>query len=194
MKAMPIALLALVLAITSPAWGDPVAQSAASVASTAKKALRLAKSADKRSKRAAADARRALAAGGPAGPAGPRGATGPAGPAGANGANGAPGPAGPAGGFGAVVTRWSEPTILTTENGQSATASAECGAGETLLSGGYRLSLLAPNVTILVNRPADGDGAAPADGEPATLWRVTAVRTSAGGAETELRTFAMCAD
>jgi hypothetical protein len=78
-----ISLVALVLALTSPAWGDPVVHTAASVGSKAKKALGLSKKANKRSKKALKTANAAkdaadlaLAKGGPPGPKGATGAPG----------------------------------------------------------------------------------------------------------------------
>jgi hypothetical protein len=72
------ATLALVLALTSPAWGAPVANLSASLKETARKALGLSKKADKRSRAALARASAALASSGP-GPQGPMGAQGPPG-------------------------------------------------------------------------------------------------------------------
>lgn len=89
--------LALALAVTSPAWGDPVANAATGTASSVKRVLGLAKRADKNAKKALATAREALAKGGPAGAQGPVGAPGAPGAPGADGAPGAMGPAGPAG-------------------------------------------------------------------------------------------------
>jgi hypothetical protein len=87
------ATLALCLAMTSPAWGDPVANSAASLKKTATKALGFGKKANKRAKKALKTANRALAQGGKPGPGGPQGAQGPQGPQGATGATGAQGTA-----------------------------------------------------------------------------------------------------
>jgi hypothetical protein len=84
------ATLALCLAITSPAWADPVANSAASLKKTATKALGLGKKADKRAKKALATANQALAQDAKPGPAGPQGTTGSTGPSGAAGQNGSP--------------------------------------------------------------------------------------------------------
>lgn len=78
-----VATLALCLAVTSPAWGDPVATTAASLGKSVKKALKLGKAADKRSKtalrradEAKATAAQALAKGGAVGPRGPQGEPG----------------------------------------------------------------------------------------------------------------------
>jgi formylglycine-generating enzyme required for sulfatase activity len=87
-----------VLALTSPAWGDPVANSAASLNKTAKKALGLGKKADKRAKKAnkTADtalktAQQALAQGGKPGT---QGSQGPQGSQGSQGPQGSQGSAG----------------------------------------------------------------------------------------------------
>ena len=81
------ALLALCLALTSPAWSSPVAQSAASLSQKVKKALRTAKKANKTAKKASKKADRALASPGPRGPRGAQGARGPQGRDGARGAS-----------------------------------------------------------------------------------------------------------
>jgi hypothetical protein len=81
--ALVVACVALVASVTSPAWADPLANSAASIKKTAAKALRLGKKADKSSKKAVktaneakATAAKALAKGGPPGPQGAAGANG----------------------------------------------------------------------------------------------------------------------
>jgi hypothetical protein len=91
------ALVALCLAVTSPAWSEPVAQTAATTGKKLKKALSLGKKADKRSKQALSTASKAqetagqaLAKGGPPGPQGATGATGATGAQGQQGAAGSP--------------------------------------------------------------------------------------------------------
>jgi hypothetical protein len=95
-----VATLALVLALTSPAWADPVANGTASLVSTTKDALGFSKKANKTANKAAKTARkalrranRALAEEGPQGPHGPQGAQGPQGGNGPQGAQGMPGSA-----------------------------------------------------------------------------------------------------
>jgi hypothetical protein len=85
-----VATLALVLALTSPAWGAPAANGAASLTQNVKKALGLSKKADKNAKRALSRANLALARGGPQGPAGAQGLQGSKGDQGLPGAGGSP--------------------------------------------------------------------------------------------------------
>lgn len=91
------ATLALILALTSPAWAGPAANGAATLKKTASKALGLGKKADKRARKASkkADtalktAKQALAQDGKPGPQGGRGPTGATGPGGGTGATGSP--------------------------------------------------------------------------------------------------------
>ena len=81
-------VLALVLAVSSPAWAGPAANSAASLVKQVKKAVGLSKKANKTAKAASKKADQALAQPGPQGPAGPQGAQGPQGPQGAQGQSG----------------------------------------------------------------------------------------------------------
>src|SRR4051812_5983443 len=85
-----VATLALVLALTSPAWGSPAANGAASLTQNVKKALGLSKKADKNAKRALSRANLALTRGGPQGPAGAQGLQGSKGDQGLPGAGGSP--------------------------------------------------------------------------------------------------------
>jgi hypothetical protein len=94
--ALVVACIALVVAMTSPAWGDPVANSAASLKKTATKALGLSKKASKTAKKANKTAKaaskkadQALASSGPQGPPGPTGAAGQSGATGLTGQAGA---------------------------------------------------------------------------------------------------------
>lgn len=84
---MLVACLALAVALTGPAWGDPVAHTAASLGKNVKKALKLGKKADRRSKKALKTAKQALAKGGPQGPRGPQGPKGDTGATGARGSD-----------------------------------------------------------------------------------------------------------
>jgi hypothetical protein len=88
---------ALVLAMSSPAWGGAVAAGAKSTAAAIKEALGIARHADR-------TARQALAAARVPGPTGPVGPVGPAGPRGVAGLDGAVGPTGPQGPAGSPDT------------------------------------------------------------------------------------------
>ena len=79
------ATLAVVLALTSPAWADPAANSAASLGDKVKKALGQSKKANKTAKAASKKADQALST------PGPQGASGGQGPQGAQGGQGTPG-------------------------------------------------------------------------------------------------------
>jgi hypothetical protein len=98
-----IALVALVLAVSSPAFAGPLAQSAQSLGARFGKLLGLVKKNEATAKRALAEAKSAkseaaasLAKGGPQGPQGPQGSVGPPGP---KGLTGTQGPAGSAIGY-----------------------------------------------------------------------------------------------
>ena len=198
MKKLSAGAVALVLLLSAPLWGDPVAHSATSLSKSVKRALGLAKKADKRSKTALRRANAALARRGPTGPAGAPGvsglpgkdgATGPTGPAGADGADGASGATGPTGATGsfdgAFTERSSETVAVGTPAGSTATAFAVCQAGETVVGGGYRLTNTPDDVVVIASRP---DVAI--NGHQA--WSATALRT-ANGAASNLFAYAICA-
>ncbi len=102
-----IALVALLLAMSSSTFAQPLARGASSVATRVSQALGLSKAANANAKKALVNANKArqeahaaLAKGGPVGPPGsqgPAGLQGPIGPQGATGLQGTPGSQGPAG-------------------------------------------------------------------------------------------------
>ncbi len=136
---MVVACIALCVAVagTTPAWGGPVANSAASLKTTAKKALGLGKKANKTAKKAnktaneaKATAAQALAKGGPPGPTGQQGEPG------KNGANGT---------FGTVTIRSAPYTSGDPVTVHCATGEVAVGGGvETTLQGFARVTMPSP--------------------------------------------------
>jgi len=115
------------------------------------------------------------------GPAGADGADGPAGPAGADGAQGPQGdlgPAGPQGPTGPSAVGASAVVHTATESSNAGnTVSVQCPAATpTAVGGGGTLSATNRNLTF--SGPIDALGAVPADGSPATGWRVTFTGTT----------------
>lgn len=208
-----IALTALLVVATSPAWAGPVAESAVvqEPVGAVKRALRLSKKANERSSEALSLAEKALdrtrpcswrrgprdirCKRGPAGPAGPRGPVGPMGPAGPQGEKGErglpgePGPIGPAGhidgAFSGFDRRTSTVVAVGLAEGAVATARVDCDPGEVAAGGGYELSTPVGDVWVTSTGPETvGDK----DG-----WTVQALRTADGGSAVDLTAYVVCA-
>lgn len=145
--ATPIALLALTIAVSAPAWAEPVARSGATLLppwNANKKATKAFKTA----KRALKTAKQALdrpVVPGPRGPVGPQGPIGPAGPAGPQGDQGEPGqdpvdppdPPDPPPAQLDVTRRTSSSSVM---SASTTTARTACEPGEEATGGGYELS------------------------------------------------------
>ena len=130
-------LLAIVLAVSSPAWGDPAANVAASVGKTAKKALSTAKKANKTAKSANKRSKQALAKAGP----GPQRSQGSQGAQGAGGAPGAPGQPGADAGVTGRQTVAGEATTSsaseTALDGPQVTVDVPAGGANVVLGANY---------------------------------------------------------
>lgn len=182
------ATLALVLALTSQAWGAPVANLSAGLQKTARKALglskkadKLSKKADKRSRAALARASAALARSGP-GPQGARGAQGPPGAKGDPCLASDPACRGPQGAPGSGTTNFvmrSAPSLhgdcsFNCAGVHTLSSTADCMPGERATGGGVEPPSLYQDEVVTASRPTtDQSGQVPVGWFGTVRYRVT---------------------
>ena len=150
-------LLALVLAVSSPAWAGPAANSAASLGKQVKKAVGLSKKANKTAKAASKKADQALASPGPQGPPGAQGATGPQGPPGSQGSQGVAGSD-----AGSMITGNTDVSLSTV----SSTSQVFAPSG---VNDGLGFAQLSPNATVVFRDLAVQIATPPGTGDSRTF-------------------------